>query len=120
MEQSKQITYGSIVPLIGGESIGVSEALGKQHPEWVLSYSPFEKNDSHYINHLTKQGWQGDYVKLDEDTKYKAKTVDVVNTVCPCAGLSSLSHSASSDNPANNWMYESAEDVLGNIKPKVF
>jgi len=31
METSgNSISYGSIVPLIGGESIGISEALGKQ------------------------------------------------------------------------------------------
>ena len=121
METSgNSISYGSIVPLIGGESIGISEALGKQHPEWVLSYSDFQANDAHYLNYLNKKGWQGDYVLLDENPKYKAKKVDVVNTVCPCAGLSSLSPASSGDNPTNNWMYESAEYVLGNIKPKVF
>ena len=120
MDQSKQITYGSIVPLIGGESLGISEALGNQDPEWVLSYSAFANNDEHYINHLTKKGWKGDYVHLDENPTYKAKKVDVVNTVCPCAGLSSLSVSSSGDSEINNWMYESAEHVLSNIKPKVF
>jgi site-specific DNA-cytosine methylase len=114
------ITYGSIVPLIGGESLGIASALNGQHPEWVLSYSDFEQNDAHYLNYLNKKGWKGDYVKLDETPKYKAKKVDVVNTVCPCAGLSSLSPASSGTNPTNNWMYESAEYVLGNIKPKVF
>ena len=114
------ITYGSIVPLIGGESLGIASALNGQHPEWVLSYSDFEANDEHYLNYLGKKGWKGDYIKLDENPKYKAKKVDVVNTVCPCAGLSSLSPASSGTNPTNNWMYESAEYVLGNIKPKVF
>ena len=119
--ESKNLTYGSIVPLIGGESLGISESLGGQNPEWVLSYSDFEANDEHYLNYLrTKRNYKGDYVKLDENPKYKAKKVDIVNTVCPCAGLSSLSQSSSGDSPTNNWMYESAEYVLGNIQPKVF
>lgn len=120
MEKSRELSYGTIVPLIGGESIGISESLGKQHPEWVLSYSDFQANDAHYLNYLNKKGWQGDYVLLDENPKYKAKKVDVVNTVCPCAGLSSLSTTSSGNSPVNNWMYESAEYVLGNIKPQVF
>lgn len=119
--ESKNLTYGSIVPLIGGESLGISESLGGQNPEWVLSYSDFEANDSHYLNYLrTKKNYKGDYVKLDENPNYKAKKVDIVNTVCPCAGLSSLSQSSSGDSPVNNWMYESAKYVLGQIQPKVF
>jgi site-specific DNA-cytosine methylase len=47
-------------------------------------------------------------------------SVDVVGTTCPCAGLSSLSGYASSDAAANEWMYTTAREVLGNIKPKVF
>ena len=46
------ITYGSIVPLIGGESLGIQESLKGQQPEWVLSYKDFEANDAHYINYL--------------------------------------------------------------------
>ena len=65
--ESKNLTYGSIVPLIGGESLGISESLGGQNPEWVLSYSDFEANDAHYLNYLrTKKNYTGDYVKLDE------------------------------------------------------
>ena len=114
------ISYGSIVPLIGGESLGIQESLGGKQPEWVLSYKDFEANDAHYVNYLRDKGWQGDYVFLDEDKKYKAKKVDVVNTVCPCAGLSTLSAGSSGTNPVNNWMYETAEYVLGTISPKVF
>tara|TARA_Y100001937_G_C7135586_1_gene339834 strand:- start:3704 stop:4903 length:1200 start_codon:yes stop_codon:yes gene_type:complete len=114
------ISYGSIVPLIGGESLGIQESLGGTTPEWVLSYKDFEANDAHYVNYLRKKGWEGDYVFLDENKKYKAKKVDVVNTVCPCAGLSTLSAGSSGSNPVNNWMYETAEYVLGTLKPKVF
>jgi site-specific DNA-cytosine methylase len=115
------ITYATIIPLIGGESIGAADALHGQLPEYVLSYSPFVKNDSHYINYLkTQKNWTGKYYLLDRDENLTLKYVDVVNSVCPCAGLSSLSSTASTTNPANDWMYKSAEYVLGKLAPKVF
>ena len=46
--------------------------------------------------------------------------MDVVNTVCPCAGLSSLSPSSSSDSTTNDWMVKSAEYVLESVRPTVF
>lgn len=116
------ITYGSIVPLIGGENLGIMKSLEGQLPEWVLSYTDFAKNDAHFINHLKEKDWKGEYVFLNEEGNegYKAKTVDVVNTVCPCAGLSSLSVSSSADSAVNEWMYTTSEYVLSEIKPKVF
>lgn len=118
-----KISYASIVPLIGGESIGVMEALDGQLPEYVLSYSAFAANDSHYINYLrAKKDWKGDYVVLDDPAfeNVVPPQVDVVNSVCPCAGLSSLSVSSSADSAVNEWLYTTAEYVLGNVKPKVF
>jgi site-specific DNA-cytosine methylase len=121
---NKKYTYASIVPLIGGENFGIMQAMNGQLPEYVLSYSAFTKNDAHFINHLrTKEGWQGDYVLLDVEgnENYKpAMQVDVVNAVCPCAGLSSLSTTSSADSAVNDWLYMTAEHVLKNIKPKVF
>lgn len=113
--------YASVIPLIGGENFGIMEALNGQLPEYVLSYSPFKNNDEHYINYIReKRGWKGDYVFLDEDPDYIAAKVDVVNTVCPCAGLSSFSTTSSVDSATNDWMYRTAEYVLGTIQPKVF
>ena len=116
------ITYGSIVPLIGGENFGIMKTMNEQMPEWVLSYTDFAKNDAHFINHLRKKGWSGNYVHLNEEGNedHRAGYVDVVNTVCPCAGLSSLSVSSSADSSVNEWMYTTAEYVLGTVKPKVF
>lgn len=116
------ITYGSIVPLIGGENFGIMKTMNEQLPEWVLSYTDFAKNDAHFINHLRKKGWEGNYVHLNEEGNedHRAGYVDVVNTVCPCAGLSSLSVSSSADSSVNEWMYTTAEYVLGTVKPKVF
>lgn len=108
------IKHASIVPLIGGETIGQMNAFGSR-PEYLLSYSPFSDNDSHLVNYLNDVP----YILLDQGGKVPY-TVDVVNTVCPCAGLSSLSGYANSDAAANEWMYTTAKEVLGNIKPKVF
>lgn len=120
---TKKLTYAPIVPLIGGETLGAMQALDGQLPEYVLSYTPFEDNDSHYIKYLREQkGWTGDYIAIDkpEFENYVPKQVDVVMSTCPCAGLSSLSVSSSADSPVNEWLYTTAEYVLKNVKPKVF
>lgn len=108
-------TYASIVPLIGGETIAMENVFGKR-PEYILSYSPFAANDSQLLAHYNNQV---PYHVIDEGST-NVKYVDVVNAVCPCAGLSSLSPSASTDNKNNDWMVESAKYVLNNVKPKVF
>ena len=121
---NNNITYASIVPLIGGENFGIMSAMNNQLPEYILSYSPFAKNDSHFISHLReKYGWKGDYTFLDvegNESYVPTSSVDVVNTVCPCAGLSSLSVTSSAESEMNEWMYTTAEYVLGTIKPKMF
>lgn len=110
-------SYASIVPLIGGETLAMENIFGKK-PEYILSYSAFKANDSQLLNHYRNTV---PYYPLDENTDLQyVRPVDVVNAVCPCAGLSSLSPSASTDNKANDWMIESAKYILSNIKPKVF
>lgn len=119
------LTYAPIVPLIGGEPIGAMNALNGQLPEYVMSYSPFQNNDKHYINYLrTKRNWDGEYVLLD-DIKFNLSTtktpyVDIVMATCPCAGLSSYSTKSSASNSTNDWLPKTAEYVLENIKPRVF
>ena len=105
--------HASIVPLIGGETIAQSQVFGSD-PEYLLSYEAFSNNDQHCHNHIPVP-----YILLDKGGTHPYH-VDVVNTVCPCAGLSSLSPSANSDAAANDWMTTTAEYVLGNMKPKVF
>lgn len=107
--------YASIVPLIGGETIAMENVFGSR-PEYILSYSDFKANDSqllHYYNHEVP------YLLLDEGGLAPGK-VDVVNTVCPCAGLSSLSPTSSGDSTTNDWMIKSAEYVLEHVQPTVF
>ena len=109
--------FSSIVPLIGGETIAMQQVFGKK-PEYLLSYSPFENNDRHLVEYYGKTV---PYILLDkvDMSNYPAK-VDVVNTVCPCAGLSSLSPGAKSDSSTNDWMLKTAKYVLEQVKPKVF
>lgn len=106
--------HASIVPLIGGETIGQINAFGTK-PDYLLSYSPFSNNDSHIVNYLEDVP----YILLDQSGKHPSY-VDVVNAVCPCAGLSSLSPSSSSDSAVNDWMTITAKYVLEEMKPQVF
>jgi site-specific DNA-cytosine methylase len=108
--------YASIVPLIGGETLAMEAAFGKR-PEYILSYEPFANNDQHIVAHYNNEV---PYHILTENNNTKFKNVDVVNTVCPCAGLSSLSLSASAENNANDWMYKTANYVLEEMQPRVF
>lgn len=108
------ISHASIVPLIGGETIGATAAYG-QKPDYFLSYNAFAANDSHIRNYMPDVP----FYLLDEGQKAPHK-VDVVHTVCPCAGLSQLSHGFGDHNENNKWMGETANYVLGELKPKVF
>lgn len=106
--------HASIVPLIGGETIGQMNAFGTK-PDYLLSYSAFSNNDSHLVNYLKDVP----YILLDQGGKHP-HYVDVVNAVCPCAGLSSLSPSANSESSVNDWMTITAKYVLEEMKPQVF
>jgi len=106
--------HASIVPLIGGETLGQMAAFGTK-PDYLLSYSAFSANDLHLVNHLKDVP----YILLDQGGKHP-HYVDVVNAVCPCAGLSSLSPSANSDAAVNDWLSITAKYVLEEMKPQVF
>lgn len=112
-------THASIVPLIGGETIGAERAHGRP-PDYFLSYSPFKDNDKHILNYYEKTRELGKipYILLDEGGRHPHE-VDVVHSVCPCAGLSMLSHGYGDHNPNNRWMVESTGYVLREMKPKV-
>lgn len=112
------MNYASIVPLIGGETIAMQQVFGKR-PEYILSYEGFANNDKHLLDYYNRDV---PYQLLDGDgvSKLNASSVDVVNTVCPCAGLSSLSPSSASDNSTNDWMLHTSKLILESVQPKVF
>jgi len=104
------ITHASIVPLIGGMTIGQSQAF-ETPPKYLMSYDAFGANDQHCVEYFNVPYYlNGEH----------GEPVDIINAVCPCAGLSTLSYNPSSDRTANTWMVETAKLVLGEIKPKVF
>jgi site-specific DNA-cytosine methylase len=114
--------HASIIPLIGGISLASDEVYGTK-PKWIASYDVFGENDSHLLNHYEFKNHNVPYYVLDNNERKptsKLESVDVVSTVCPCAGLSTMSHHSGADNPTNDWMAVTAKYVLENIKPKVF
>ena len=108
------IKHAAIVPLIGGLPLGQEQAFGSR-PDYLLSYTPFQNNDSHLVNHYKDTP----YILLDQGGKHP-HYVDVVGATCPCAGLSSLSPSANADAAVNDWMTTTAKYVLEEMKPQVF
>ena len=90
------MNYASIVPLIGGETIAMQNVF-KKKPEYILSYEPFIPNDTHLVEYYKREV---PYHILGSGRNIDLPRVDVVNTVCPCAGLSSLSTTASTDSAA--------------------
>jgi len=109
------IKYASIVPLIGGQTLGMDMCF-KSKPDYLLSYTDFQSNDNQLLNYY---GNDIPYYLVDQRVP-NIHRVDVVSSTCPCAGLSSLSVSSNSNSPTNDWMIKSAEYVLETIQPRVF
>lgn len=124
----KDITYGGIIPLIGGMLWGAETILNKK-PAIILSYDAFWPNDKLYVNyHITDEddSFLGKYWKLydnidDNHLDFNKKQIDIMCALCPCAGLSQLncSKTRGSEAPQNDWLYKSTEYVLSIVKPKV-
>ena len=113
-----KLKWGTIIPLIGGSSIGCSYSTGNL-PAFHLSYTPFKNNEAHLERYWPKVPKY--YIDQDQEPE-NMKGVDYINT---CAGLAMLNRSKGagvgdgSDAKVNKWMFKSAEYVLGRIKPKV-
>lgn len=110
-----ELSHASIIPLIGGMALA-HDAILKTRPKWIASYSVFGNNEKHLLEYYQNSV---PYSFIDEkNTKFE--NVDIISTVCPCAGLSSLSTTSSSESKMNDWMYKSAEYILENYSPQVF
>lgn len=117
---SDELKHATIIPLIGGMTIGVSKAVGGP-PDFMASYNDFRKNDTHAQKHYEDVPFY--MLDIPYWNKVAAKQrPDIVSTVCPCAGLS-ITSSASKNHGAksthNQWMYDTAEFTLENMKPAV-
>jgi site-specific DNA-cytosine methylase len=108
------IKHATVVPLIGGETIGQEQAFGSR-PDYLMSYEAFWQNDQHIVNHYNNEV---PYYVLDKGHRPDHK-VDVIGSVCPCAGLSQLSHGYGDDNQNNKWMIDTTKFVLEEMHPKV-
>ena len=112
--------HETVIPLIGGVAIASENVFGTP-PSRIYSYNDFTPNDSHLIEYYKKRNLNVPYTLLDNNTTVKpSKNVDVVSTVCPCAGLSTLSPTSRADSPTNDWMIRTADYVLNEISPQVF
>jgi site-specific DNA-cytosine methylase len=116
--------YLNIVPLVGGMTIANQLVTG-QDPAAILSYSPFQSNDSHIV----ARNPQVPYILFDEPDGWKNpeydksifENLDFVTTVCPCAGLSMYSSGKKGYGAIQNqWMYDTANHVLESLRPRVF
>jgi site-specific DNA-cytosine methylase len=120
-ETNGDLRWASIVPLIGGFSIGNSIATGNK-PVALYTYDGFQSNESHL-----REYWPDvPYINLDHENTVVDR-LDFVSTTCPCAGLSMLNYSKNgggksrgSDAAQNEWMYKSAKFALSELKPRVF
>ena len=116
------VKWASIVPLIGGGTIA-----------YIMSYREFANHDRHLVEHYRKQCSDPEdganyvpYYILGEPHIYHGRQqgengryVDVVNTICPCAGLSSLNVAPSGEAEINDYMAKTAKHILEQVKPKV-
>jgi site-specific DNA-cytosine methylase len=111
-----RIKYASVVPLIGGMTIGNKMAFGG-NPEFFASYKAFEANEKLLHNYMP------DVPRFDieeDDLSEYQNAIDVVSAVCPCAGLSLMNSSnRGADAPQNEWMFKSTQYVLESLRPKV-
>lgn len=114
---TSNVNWATIIPLIGGSAIGCSQATGNK-PLYHLSYTAFNANEKH----IEKYWPDVPRILLDRGQSIPDQPLDFVNSVCPCAGLSQLNSSKDQKvrDERNKWMFESAETVLGSVKPKVF
>lgn len=136
----KPFKWGTIIPLIGGCSLGCAKATNKK-PDFMVTYSGFMGNEKSLIDYWPDVPYFNlnefdvpEYANNETSEEKKSlellkeyfKEVDFVNAVPPCAGLSSLNASKGksamsrgADAVQNEWMYKSTRFVLTHIKPKV-
>ena len=110
------ITHATIVPGIGGTTIGSERAFGNK-PEYLISYPDFKNRDSHLLNYYNNKI---DYRVIGRDSLDDLPKVDVFSSTCPCAGLTSLSNHSHANSLHNDWMINSADLVIEKFKPTVF
>jgi len=109
--------HATIIPLIGGEALASTDVFGSR-PEYILSYDVFKDNEKHLLNYWD---YEVPYHVLDKGGSAPlGEKIDVMSSVCPCAGLSQYHSKPGEENQNNQWMEKTARYVLGEVKPNVF
>jgi len=122
--------YVAHVPLIGGFALA-NQNITKTPPVAITSYSPFKGNDKLYLRYLQKKNIVVPYFEIDKlekegkvrDVQHLIGKLDFVSSILPCNGLSmsgNLKKGERANSPVNDWMYKSAEFILGTLRPTVF
>ena len=113
---SDRIKWGTIIPLIGGSSLGCEKSTGSL-PQFHLGFSKFASNDKHIRRYRPKVP----YYNLDVNPNVELGQVDYVNSVCPCAGLSTMnvSKDRGSNADSNHWMLDTSTYILSKLRPAV-
>jgi len=121
--------YVAHVPLIGGFALA-NMSITKTPPIAITSYSPFVGNDKLLLRYLQRKNIIIPYFEIDkleegklQDIQHLIGKLDFVSCVPPCSGLSmsgNLAKGARSTSPVNDWMYKSADFVLGTLRPEVY
>ena len=144
-KDGKPFKWGTIIPLVGGMSLGCSIATNKK-PDFMLTWDAFMGNQKSLNDYwpdvpnyilddydfdipeypIERNEDEEKELKSLDSLKEQFKDVDFINAVPPCAGLSSLNASKGksemsrgADAIQNQWMYRTAHFVLTHIKPKV-
>jgi len=121
------MNYISHIPLIGGFTVASMNVTGVP-PVAITSYDPFFDNDSLLLRYLDKKEIEVPYYSINEsepipDLSKFINKLDFVNGTPPCAGLSmsgNLKAGARKNSPVNDWMINSADYVMGVLKPTVY
>lgn len=113
------ITHASMIPLIGGMPLASEAAYGVPASD-IFTYSAFEANESHLLNYNKQRGVDVPYHVLDKQWNNPGRKYDVIESTCPCAGLSLYSTAYGSDNPTNRFLKDTTKFVLSDLKPTVY
>lgn len=114
---TKKYNWASTVPLIGGMTLAARAVAGND-PSAFITYKAFAENEKPLRAYMPNVP----YEVLDDGGSHTAgKDADFITALCPCAGLSMLGTGTQDKRDvANHWMFETAEHVLGTLKPRVF
>lgn len=108
----------ALVPLIGGMAIGAEKTLNLP-PEAVVSYGAFMGNDKFLLQYYKQRGLSIPYHSLDETPNVSFSDIDIITSVCPCSGLSTVNTRAGAGCQQNEWMRVSTKWALEYARPRV-